>query len=148
MGGGSGNPLDTAAGIAISGGYIYNALAAGNLDAVETELGTLDVCISHPSPFGEFHYHYWGPCLKEGKGWASKTEAPTACRTTEDCLSAPLNFITTTAASGQEPAYTADNWDDVIGLARDGHMIIGPHKSDGSTWGCDRDVCNGNFIDG
>ena len=27
-------------------------------------------------------------------------------------------------------------------------MIIGPYKADGTTWGCDRDVCNGNFIDG
>ena len=27
-------------------------------------------------------------------------------------------------------------------------MIIGPYKPDGSTWGCDRDVCNGTFIDG
>ena len=27
-------------------------------------------------------------------------------------------------------------------------MIIGPYKPDGTTWGCDRDVCNGNFIDG
>lgn len=27
-------------------------------------------------------------------------------------------------------------------------MIIGPYKQDGNMWGCDRDVCNGNFIDG
>ena len=27
-------------------------------------------------------------------------------------------------------------------------MIIGPYKKDGTNWGCDRDVCNGNFIDG
>jgi len=34
-------------------------------------------------------------------------------------------------------------------LALDGHVILGPHKSDGDTWECDdRDVCNGAFVDG
>ena len=27
-------------------------------------------------------------------------------------------------------------------------MIIGPYNSAGNQWGCDRDVCNGNFVDG
>ena len=27
-------------------------------------------------------------------------------------------------------------------------MIIGPYKPDGEIWGCDRDVCNGSFVDG
>ena len=35
--GGGPEPLGTAAGVALSGGYIYNALAGGNVDAVETE---------------------------------------------------------------------------------------------------------------
>ena len=44
-------------------------------------------------------------------------------------------------------AYTAATWDVPLGLARDGHLILGPYKQDGSTWGCaDRDVCNGAFI--
>lgn len=47
----SGN-LNTAAGVALSGGYIYNALASGNLDAVENESGTFDVCLSHPTSSG------------------------------------------------------------------------------------------------
>ena len=53
------------------------------------------------------------------------------------------------ALADLEPAYSADSWDWPIGLAKDGHMIMGPYKgTDGSTWGCaDRDVCNGAFID-
>ena len=47
---------------------------------------------------------------------------------------------------GQPRLFTADRWDKPIGLARDGHLIIGPYKPDGSQWGCDRDVCNGAFI--
>jgi len=34
--------LDTASGIAVSGALIFNALAAGNSDAVENEWVTLD----------------------------------------------------------------------------------------------------------
>ena len=54
----------------------------------------------------------------------------------------------TGSSGGQDPTYTASNWDDVIGLAKDGHVIIGPYKPDGTTWGCDRDVCNGAFVNG
>ena len=68
-GGGGGTPLSTTAGIALSGGYIYNSLAGGNVDAVETELSTLDTCISHPSPNGDLHYHYWGGCLVKDYGF-------------------------------------------------------------------------------
>ena len=51
--------------------------------------------------------------------------------------------------SGQSVFYEQSTWDSPIGLARDGHIVIGPYKSDGSTWGCaDRDVCNGAFVDG
>lgn len=32
----------------------------------------------------------------------------------------------------------------VIGIAKDGHLIYGPFKSDGSLWQpCDVDICNG-----
>ena len=27
-------------------------------------------------------------------------------------------------------------------------MIIGPYKENGEIWGCDRDACNGAFVDG
>ena len=49
-GGGAPEALGTASGIGLSGAYIYNALAGGNVDAVENEGDTLDVCLSHPTP--------------------------------------------------------------------------------------------------
>jgi len=49
--------MTTADGVFLSGGQIFNGLAAGNLDAVENEWVTLDECLSHPTPFGEYHYH-------------------------------------------------------------------------------------------
>ena len=137
-----GEPLTTSSGIAISGGYIYNSLAAGNEDAVEDEARTLDVCLSHPTGFGEFHYHYWSACIKKNEGFSNDSTAPALCKDSGDCTSDTAVY---TRSSG---AFTAENWDDVIGIARDGHVIIGPYKSDGTTWGCDRDVCNGAFIDG
>jgi hypothetical protein len=48
----------------------------------------------------------------------------------------------------------ADGWPStanhggVIGLARDGHAIVGPYNSDGELWACDEhDFCNGAFLD-
>jgi hypothetical protein len=35
----------------------------------------------------------------------------------------------------------------VIGLARDGHVIVGPYNDEGELWNCDEhDVCNGTFL--
>jgi len=37
----------------------------------------------------------------------------------------------------------------VLGLARDGHIILGPYNSDGHAWSCDdHDICNGAVVDG
>lgn len=34
-----------------------------------------------------------------------------------------------------------------MGIARDGHIIVGPYNSDGEVWGCDDvDICNGVFL--
>ena len=35
-----------------------------------------------------------------------------------------------------------------VGLAKDGHIIVGPYNSDGELWSCsDHDICNGVFLD-
>ena len=51
-------------------------------------------------------------------------------------------------SNGQTSYYVASNWDKPIGLARDGHLIVGPYKdASGTRWDCsNRDVCNGAFI--
>ena len=43
-------------------------------------------------------------------------------------------------------AFALTNWsvDDFYGIARDGHIIMGPYKSAGELWACeDLDMCNG-----
>ena len=104
--------------------------------------------MSHPSPNSDFHYHFWSPCLKKNLGWWSDSESPPLCRDQQFCTTHPSGFARNFSADGLDLPYTKDNWDDVIGIARDGHMIIGPYDQDGSVFFCDRDVCNGKFIDG
>ena len=56
--------IDTWAGIALDNVPIFNGLALGNRDAVETESDTLDLCLTHSSPQGVLHYHSLGTCVK------------------------------------------------------------------------------------
>jgi len=148
----SGDDVVTAGGLAITGTYIYNALALGNVDAVETELETTDVCASHPSPQGNHHYHYWGACMHKSRGHHSQTYAPSLCRDASGCLEATKNYMMgSTDSTNTIGTFDTDNYDTPIGLAKDGHVIIGPLKNPDpwTRWECDdRDVCNGATISG
>lgn len=136
--------------MALSGMYIYNSLAGGNTDAVEDELKTLDTCISHPSPFGEIHYHYWSPCIKPNVGFWDNKNAPSLCKDETNCLTDTPTVVATGSVNSQTSAYDDKCHNGgLLGLARDGHIIVGPWNADGHHWGCDEhDVCNGAFIDG
>ena len=145
--GGSFDALGTAAGIALSGAYIYNAIAGGNVDAVENEGYTLDVCLSHPTPDQAFHYHYWTPCARKGYSLHDQSVCPELCNNIDGCASDPSTMVKTMTVNNQPQLFTAATWDQPIALARDGHLIVGPYKEDGSEWGCaDRDVCNGAWV--
>lgn len=150
-GGGGAEALGTASGIAFTGGYIFNSLAAGNLDAVENEANTLDVCLCHPTPSQQFHYHYWSPCLFEGKGYHSKTTVPPLCKDTSNCISDTSSFVKSAksaANAGNALPYPAPD-SNVYGLAKDGHLMVGPTQANGSDWGAtDRDMCNGATVEG
>ena len=90
----------TVSGIAFSGGVILNSLNAFNADAVEEEGTHVDQCISHPTPFGMFHYHYWSGCAKEGFGLASKTKASGLCKDIKDCYMDTADFTRTATTDG------------------------------------------------
>ena len=140
----------TTSGIAFTGGYIFNALAGGNVDAVINEIETLSVCLDHPTPTNQFHYHYWTPCAKAGMGLHSTTDAPALCPDTEACADweGAADYAKTAVLDGQDSYFSASEWDYPIGLAKDGHIIMGPYKNtDGDSWQCaDRDVCNGTTL--
>lgn len=72
----NGSKMTTVAGIAKSGGSLFNGLDANNLDAVENELTSMDMCLSHTSGFGALHHHSLSPCTNNG----STTTKPAECR--------------------------------------------------------------------
>lgn len=135
-GGGGAGGMTTVAGVAVSGGIIFNGLAAGNLDAVTEEVETMDKCLSHSSPFGDLHYHSLSPCIKIG----SKTEKPALCNSDTDCV----DHFNSWSTLGWD---NSEDYGGVFGIARDGHVIYGPYNESGELWGCDdHDVCNGFFL--
>ena len=86
--GGSVSSMDTMSGIAITGGAIFNGLAGGNVDAIESELDTMDQCLAHASPTGQQHYHGLTPCAQSSASMTSSTVKPGYCYdTTVDCVS-------------------------------------------------------------
>jgi len=107
MGGGS--PLGTAAGIALSGGLIFNALDGQNRDAVENEGRTLDLCLSHPTPSSQFHYHYWTPCAMSGFGLHSPTEGPELCADYDGCAATGA-IARDSVLDGQAALFSAERW--------------------------------------
>ena len=145
---GKSDPLGTQSGVFLSGGAIFNSLAAGNKDAVEGEVDTLDTCLSHPTPHSQYHYHFWSGCAVKNYGFWHGTEAPALCRKTSGCTTAPATMTMGTGVNSQSSFFTKANWDKPIGIARDGHLIMGPYKdANGTRWSCsNRDVCNGAFI--
>ena len=46
------DPNATASGVYLTGAWLFNALDGDNLDAVEQEARSLDLCLAHASPFG------------------------------------------------------------------------------------------------
>jgi len=114
--------LTTASGVALSGAMIFNALAAGNDDAIENEWVTLDQCLTHPTPTKNYHYHMWSPCYKKGNGYASTKKAPDMCKDEPSCYEAPINFAI-------NAAYTdTSTYGSIIGVTKDGFMIYGPYN--------------------
>ena len=83
--------------------------------------------------------------------WSDST-GPALCKDEANCvdLTKTATFVSTSSSNSQTGAY-ADKCSNggMIGLARDGHIIVGPYNDDGYAWACDEhDVCNGAFVDG
>ena len=86
--------------------------------------------------------------MREGLGYhTTNGNAPSLCRMKDDCTSDPLTFVLSDAGVGKVTPYTAETWDDPIGLAKDGHIILAVHDSNGDNWQCSQvDACNGAFV--
>ena len=132
--------MNTAAGIAVTGAQIFNGLSADNRDAVEFEKMTLDACLTHPTPFGLYHYHSWSPCILKRYKQTSKTRSPGTCRGDRSCWRNPIQY--------NEDGWTSTrNFGGMVGMAKDGHPIYGPYNEYGELWLCsEHDICNGRFF--
>lgn len=137
--------LRTVSGFAFDNIAIYNGLSADDVDAVITEVETMDKCLVHATGSSAgymLHYHSLGRCMKNG-GWTSTTTVPTLCKSaaSPECVAKPFEWAL-------EAWIETNNFGGDVGLARDGHVIVGPYNADGELWTCEEhDVCNGTFID-
>lgn len=131
----------TVAAYALSGLNIFNGLDATSYDAVYNELKSMDACLSHSPPSGDGHYHSWSPCItKTGAAKVTPVNvAPGMCTDKAGCVE---NFKDYSLSNG----YLAKSIT-YIGLAKDGHMVVGPYNEKGELWSCeDVDMCNGVFL--
>ena len=76
--------------------------------------------------------------------YTSTTTVPVMCNDGEDdhedCYDKPFDWALNSWS-------TKTNFGGDVGLARDGHVIVGPYNEDGELWSCDdHDICNGAFL--
>ena len=89
------------------------------------------------------HYTMWSPCSKAGYGTASNTIAPTGCVNNPACYKDTTEFLLNSGYRDVPELRSG-----VIGIAKDGHLILGPYNPEsGELWSCDEhDICNGVFL--
>ena len=119
--------------ILLTGAYAYSAHDAENIND-ESQLA-VDQCLSRATDSGRFHYDIWSPCAVSG-GSASTSVAPGLCSDDQTCSADQVDFSKQNGYTSSEPQ--------LIGLARDGHLLYGPQGFDGVSV----DECNGYTQDG
>ncbi|CDW88160.1 UNKNOWN [Stylonychia lemnae] len=110
-------------------------------DNLQSELTVeLDSCLGSVQFLGFYHYYGWSPCILPSGPIATKSSSN--CKDIDECKKDKLAY-SISFMKPQEKNMT------VIGIARDGHSILGPFRSDGQLWEpCDIDICNGVEIEG
>ncbi|CDW90957.1 UNKNOWN [Stylonychia lemnae] len=100
----------------------------------------LDQCLGSSEISGFYHYYGWSPCILPSD--LIKSRNAEFCRNIPACIQDQLGY-SLSFLSPQEKTIM------IIGIARDGHSILGPYKRDGELWQpCDVDMCNGIEIAG
>lgn len=102
----------------------------------------MDSCLGGLSSNGLYRYYSFSPCVWPST-YKSGLSTPSLCRNDFNCASNPQTYA---RALVTDSNYQTQK---VIGIAKDGHQILGPFKSDGSVWQpCEVDACNGVTING
>ena len=107
----------------------FSPVAYGTVTDPSTVVENVDSCLAHPQSAGIFHYHRLSPCSV-----TPVTGSITPCAKAAGCTDDMAAH-----AFKEFPKQLT-----VVGLAKDGHTIYGPHLADGSEAGqAGLDVCNG-----
>lgn len=109
-------------------------------DVLTAFASDMDFCLSSADENNFIKYHTMTSCWGSQ---ASTTDAPPLCNQANDdkCLQQPVTFAAKNFTSTDLPYETP------IGIAKDGHIIVGPYNDEGELWSCDdHDVCNGVFL--
>lgn len=135
-------------GISTSGAALNNGLSEDGADPfypdyynlvidIDKSTGKSDTCIIHQTLSGQFHYHHLPQCLSAGLSDLGIN--PIGCDEDNDCHLDRIDF--SLRGFGTQPNLNP------IGIAKDGHVIYGPYKEDGTIWNhCDLDICNGIWL--
>lgn len=138
-------------GVTFNGVLIHTAFSDFGFDGISPKLWgthktfrniTLDQCLgtSYQLRGNVYHYQSFSPCIFTNQ---IQTQSG-VCKNLTSCKKDPVQY----AING---AYPSNNQRKLapIGLARDGRVIYGPYKNDGSLWQpCEVDICNGVYLNG
>lgn len=141
--------VNTMTGVAVDGGYIFGPLSNEDVDPffpnyygsvtdLEAAKEHVDLCLMHPEATGNLHYHMMSPCILAPDTYGRNVSP---CTDSTTCGTDKVGW-----ALGGYANYTSLT---PIGIAKDGHVIWGPYKDDGTVWAdCDVDMCGGAVIEG
>ena len=116
-------------------------LSESSRDALDEYTTLMDFCLGRVDADGNYLQHSMGGCVADQ---ASTSTVPELCKdsNSDECDRTPVVFAAMNITSTDLPYETP------MGLAKDGHIIVGPYNSDGELWSCDEhDLCNGVFLD-
>eukprot|EP00347_Sterkiella_histriomuscorum_P022464 403338394 len=121
----------------------YDAFYPQSYTANHNELDSIEVdaCLGSTQLTLFYHYYSISPCVFKNPLFTPITHAQT-CEDLLECKKDPLKYAIANIATSQRVLK-------YVGIARDGHMIVGPFKSQGALWQpCDVDACNGAMVNG
>ena len=144
--------LDGIVGLSIDNTLLHNALMTNGDGTVVDALYNPETAPATDSPvytdlclhqiYNEWLvYRSMGVCMKDST-YTSVTTSPEMCVEEDDC--ADKNQMTEWALDHGFATAVAE---EPLGIALDGHIIVGPYNEDGELYVCaDLDGCNGTFL--
>jgi hypothetical protein len=121
--------LDTFVGISINGVAILSSSSLNRVDpfyprnwpgALSVTAEMVDACLAHPQVAGIYHYHILPPCIVN----AANIQTNATCAGIAACASDLRSYALS--------SYDNFKQEIILGVAKDGHMILGPYADSGN----------------